>query len=258
MIGGDGYDHDVPADALDDAIDAPMTPLEHQQEQLIEPAAHTFWHRVRFDLVAAEARDAGATTVLDIGAGSGMLGDYLDVAHPELTYRFDELSPILDRQLAAHFGDDARFGPNDRVSSTTVAALLDVIEHVAEPVAALREWRLRMDPGARLVVTVPALQWAFSAWDTGLGHHRRYSRKCLRGCLEEAGFEVTTCDYLFPEMLPLLVKRRILRGDPQHVDMPLLSERVNRIGYAISATTARLRRLWPAGTSVVATATPIT
>lgn len=248
-----GYDRNVPADALDDAS---MTLLEHQQQQLIDPAAHTFWHRVRFDLVASAARQIHATTVLDIGAGSGMLGDYLESSQPDLTYRFDELSPLLDRQLGAHFGAGARFGAAERVSSTTVAALLDVIEHIEDPVAALRQWCDRMEPGSRLVVTVPTMQWAFSEWDTGLGHYRRYSRKRLRRCLGEAGFDVVSCDYLFPEMLPLLVKRRIVAGDPRAVDMPLLSDRMNRIGYAISSTTARCRRCWPAGTSAIAVATP--
>ena len=108
-------------------------------------------------------------------------------------------------------------------------------------------------PGAQLVVTVPALQWAFSSWDTELGHYRRYSRKQLRTVLESSGFTVRRCDYLFPEMLPLVVKRK-LRPSDDNVDMPRLSDRVNRVGHAISSTTSGMRRIWPAGTSVVAIA----
>jgi len=244
----------VPDEDPDVAIGASLTPLEQQQTDLVDPEAHTFWHRVRFDIVVAEARDVGATSVLDIGAGSGMLGDHLSAAAPSITYRFDESSPVLDDRLGTRFGDDARFGPDERVPRHTVAALLDVIEHIDDDVDALRSWRDRMDPGARLVVTVPALQWAFSEWDTQLGHHRRYSRPRLRGTLHSAGFDVLRCDYLFPEMLPIVVKRRLLAGDDDGVDMPRLSDRVNRIGYRISSSSARLRRVWPAGTSVVALA----
>jgi hypothetical protein len=243
----------VPAEDLDDVAGASMTPLERQQLDLVDPTAHTFWHRVRFDLVVAAARAAGATTIVDIGAGSGMLGDHLATRHPEFDYRFDELSPALDRQLEQHFGSAARFGSDERISDRAVAAMLDVVEHIEDDVAALAAWRERMDPGARLVVTVPALQWAFSSWDTDLGHHRRYSRPRLRSALVAAGFEVTSCDYLFPEMLPLVVKRKI-RPSADNVDMPRLSDRTNRVGYGVSSTSARLRRIWPAGTSVVAVA----
>ena len=131
--------------------------------------------------------------------------------------------------------------------------MLDVIEHIEDDGAALTAWCERMDPGAQLVVTVPALQWAFSSWDTELGHYRRYSRKQLRTVLESSGFTVRRCDYLFPEMLPLVVKRK-LRPSDDNVDMPRLSDRANRIGHALSSTTSRVRRIWPAGTSVVAIA----
>ena len=236
-----------------DVTGASMTPLEQQQIDLVDPGAHTFWHWVRFDIVAAEARRSGARTVVDVGAGSGMLGDRLASTDPDLTYRFHELSPALDDRLGNHFGDAARFGVEERITTGAMAAMLDVIEHIDDDVAALTAWRERMDVGARLVVTVPALQWAFSSWDTGLGHHRRYSRPRLRSSLESAGFAVHRCDYLFPEMLPLVVKRRLV-GSGDGVDMPRLSDRLNRIGYAVSSGTARLRRVWPAGTSVVAVA----
>ncbi len=243
----------MPAEDLDDVAGASMTPLERQQLDLVDPTAHTFWHWVRFDLVVTTAHEQGATTIIDIGAGSGMLGDHLRTKHPDLGYRFDELSPALDRQLEHHFGAAARFGPDERITSTGVAAMLDVIEHIDDDTGALSAWRVRMDPGARLVVTVPALQWAFSSWDTDLGHFRRYSRPRLRETLEAAGFMVHRCDYLFPEMLPLVVKRK-LRPSTDNVDMPRLSDRTNRFGYAVSSTTARVRRIWPAGTSVVAVA----
>jgi hypothetical protein len=248
-----GYARLVPAEDLDDVTGASMTPLERQQLDLIDPTAHTFWHWVRFDLVVAAARARGANTIVDIGAGSGMLGDHVRTKHSDLHYRFDELSPALDRQLARHFGEEARFGADERITSGCVAAMLDVIEHIDDDGAALAAWRDRMDPGAQLVVTVPALQWAFSSWDTELGHFRRYSRSRLRSVLESAGFTVRRCDYLFPEMLPLVVKRK-LRPSEDNVDMPRLSDRVNRIGYAVSSTTGRMRRIWPAGTSVAAVA----
>jgi hypothetical protein len=230
------------------------TPLERQQLELVDPSAHTFWHWVRFAIVAEVADAQGASEVADIGAGSGMLGDRLAGTHPHLMYRFDELSPALDAALVDRWGADRRVAHEETIGTDTVAAMLDVIEHIEDDVAALREWHARMEIGTRLVVTVPALQWAFSQWDRDLGHFRRYSRRTLRRSLESAGFVVHRSDYLFPEMLPLVVKRKLVRSSGGDADMPVLSDRVNRIGNIISSTTARIRRIWPAGTSVVAIA----
>ena len=233
---------------------ADPTPLERQQLELVDPSAHTFWHWVRFAIVADVAERSAATAIADIGAGSGMLGDRLGETHPHLTYRFDELSPALDAALAERWGADRRIEANATIGTDSVAAMLDVIEHIEDDVAALRAWHARMAVGTQLVVTVPALQWAFSQWDVDLGHHRRYSRRTLRASLESAGFLVRRCDYLFPEMLPLVVKRKFVSSSGDDADMPVLSDRVNRIGNAISSTTSRVRRIWPAGTSVVAIA----
>ena len=230
------------------------TLLERQQLNIQDPSAHTFWHWVRFDLVAETANDRRATQVLDIGAGSGMLGDWMATHVPGVRYRFEELSPVLDAALAAHFGPEARHDPAKAIGVDTVVTMLDVVEHIEDDLGALTHLAARMDPGSTLVLTVPALQWAFSSWDVELGHHRRYSRRQVRTLLEGAGFEVQSTAYLFPEMLVMLPVRKLRPGSRSDVDFPKLSDRMNRLGYTVSHLTARWRRIWPAGTSVVAIA----
>jgi hypothetical protein len=87
-----------------------------------------------------------------------------------------------------------------------------------------------------------------------LGHHRRYSRGSLRRVLEQAGFRVDAVNYLFPELLPLLPVRKIRTAPRDDVDFPQLGRGANAIGRAVSTVTTRLRRIWPAGTSVIAIA----
>ena len=232
------------------------TPLERQQLNVQDPSAHTFWHWVRFELVAEVVRERNARVVLDIGAGSGMLGDWLRNHDPDLTYRFEELSPVLDAALAGHFGPDAAHDPDAPIGPDAVVAMLDVVEHIDDDLGVLSRLAERMVPMSTLVLTVPALQWAFSSWDTELGHYRRYSRRQVRNLLEQAGFEVRHTAYLFPEMLVMLPVRKLRRAERTEVDFPRLSDRVNAVGYAVSRRTARMRRIWPAGTSVVAVASP--
>ena len=106
------------------------------------------------------------------------------------------------------------------------------------------------------MITVPAMQWAFSSWDTELGHHRRYSRRRLRDVVDAAGFDVASVTYLFPELFPLLVVRRLRRAPREQVDFPQLARPDRRRSATrIASVTTATRRVWPFGTSVVAVAT---
>lgn len=234
---------------------AGVTPLEQQQLRVARETGDTFWHRVRFRLVGAALRQADADTVLDIGAGSGHLGDWIAKHLPTVHYRFDEMSPVLDAALAEHFGPEGRASRDEAIPRTTIVTMLDVLEHIEDDRGVLSGISARMAPGSRLLLTVPALQWAFTSWDTSLGHHRRYSRRQVHELAEAAGLDVMSSAYLFPELLPLVVLRKLQRGEREAADFPHLPRFVDRSAELFSRGSAALRRLWPAGTSVVAVLT---
>ena len=235
-------------------VDAPVSPLEHQQIEVTRGAAQTYWHRVRFELVVAEADALGVDRVLDVGAGSGLLGDWITAHRPDLRYSFAEASPVLRTGLVRRFGAGAEDDRAAPVRRGTVVAMLDVLEHIEDDHAVLADLHRRMEPGSHLVITVPAMQWAFSTWDTGLGHFRRYSRRALRTTIAAAGFDVRSTSYLFPELFPLLLVRQVRRAPREQVDFPVLGRRVNAAGYRVASLTTAARRIWPFGTSVVAVA----
>lgn len=229
-----------------------MTPLEQQQLRVADGSSDTFWHRVRFRLVADVARRRGAARVLDVGAGSGQLGDWLAPQQPGLAYRFQEASPVLDEALTARFGADRRQPLEGPIEASTVVALLDVIEHVKDDVALLADLRSRMTPGDLLVITVPAMQWAFTSWDEALGHYRRYSTRRLRDTATAAGLATVETGYLFPELLPLIAVRKLRRAPRGHADFPSLPRAVDVTAEWFARASAALRRWWPAGTSAYA------
>lgn len=237
------------------AMAEPMSPLERQQLDVASSHGMTYWHRVRFELLGRRLDAAGATRVLDIGAGSGLLGDWLRSERPAVEYRFVESSSVLRDQLADRFGAGAEAHQDGPIPTGTLVALLDVVEHIDDDAGTLAALHGRMAPGSHLLVTVPAMQWAFSSWDERLGHHRRYSRPSLRRLLRGAGFADATTTYLFPELFPLLVARQLRRSGGTSADFPPLPPLVGAIGYRLATATAATRRLWPFGTSVVATAT---
>ena len=75
----------------------------------------------------------------------------------------------------------------------------EVIEHLDEDVAAMREWHDYIAPGGRLLLSTPAHPRRWNAADVWAGHVRRYTRDGLIAAVEAAGFEVETVEcYGFP------------------------------------------------------------
>lgn len=229
-----------------------VTPLERQQLRVVQQA--TFWHRTRFGMVRREMRTIGASCVVDIGAGSGLLGDWLRRVEHDVDYRFAESSSSLANGLRERFGTESEVRIGDPMPPHCVVAMLDVLEHIDDDVGALNAVAAEMDHRSRLVVTVPAMPSLFSPWDTALGHHRRYTRRSLRVALEAGGLHVQSVSYLFPELLPIAAFRRIRPSDGTAADFPSLPSLVDRCAGAVAGVSARVRRLWPAGTSLVAVA----
>lgn len=231
-----------------------VSALERQQLKVIGDGSSTFWHRVRFELVGNVVSRHRATGVLDLGAGSGQLGDWTRDRLPTVAYRYRETSAPLADALRRRFGADLEHIEGSDVPASMVVAMLDVLEHIEDDVGALRTLHESMEPGGRLVITVPAIQWLFSPWDTDLGHHRRYTRRSLQTVVQSSGFVVESTSYLFPELLPIVLLRKLRNSGGGTADFPRLPRWVDRAGEVLSSSTTKLRRLWPAGTSVVCVA----
>jgi hypothetical protein len=231
-----------------------MEALEEHLSAQREDAVDFFWHRLRAEAVSQKL-PAAATKLLDIGAGAGVFGDYLRRHRPSVEYHFVEQLASLEAALNQRFGADknARQRLDFREFDTVV--LLDVLEHQMSDSDFCAQLVTKMRPGARLIVTVPAMQWLWSGWDAALGHVQRYTRKRLRKAFEGLPVRWMECSYLFPEMVPLALVRKVrLRGttlqSADEAHFPKLSTPVNESLYWMGRASLALRRLAPLGTSV--------
>lgn len=141
----------------------------------------------------------------------------------------------------------------------TLVTLLDVLEHVEEDRAALEAVGRKLGPDGRLLVTVPAMPWLWSAHDVAHHHKRRYTRASLTAVLASAGLDVERSGYFNGLLFPLAVARRLLNrlsGSAATSDDAIPPRPVNAILRAVFASERHLivRTGLPIGLSVFAVA----
>jgi hypothetical protein len=133
-----------------------------------------------------------------------------------------------------------------------------VLEHVADDAAALAELRRVAAPGARLVITVPAYRWLWSAHDDSHHHLRRYTARGLRARVRAAGWRPLVETYFNSLLLaPIAAVRLLTRSDDSDYERtgPLLNRALTVPMRAEAAAIARGARL-PAGVSVAMVVEP--
>lgn len=147
--------------------------------------------------------------ILDIGCGRGHTVSHLrsknfdchgvEVGHPEV---------LAEARAFVHTGKDALDLPASLRKRVTVAMLLDVIEHLPDPVDFLKRV-LKSLPNCRLIlVTVPARKELWTNYDEYFGHYRRYNRSLLKAQGGAAGLRLLRLRYLFHALyLPVMLSR---------------------------------------------------
>ncbi len=149
--------------------------------------------------------------ILDAGCGSGRnmveLARYGTVTGVELSATSVELARV--RNCGEVIEGSVLEMPFES-GSFDLAVSLDVIEHLEDDLAALRELRRAVAPGGALLVTVPAYQWLWSGHDEINHHHRRYTRRSLQSVAELAGWRQVRTTYFNSLLLPAAIVLRVL------------------------------------------------
>lgn len=220
-----------------------------------------WWWRARERMLLEEIGRAAAgrrLRMLDAGCGAGLFFDALQ--------RFGDVEGVeADAGLVAQAGRwrdrivvgslDDGFTPSRPYD---LILLLDVLEHLPDPEAALRRARAIAVPDATLIVTVPALRALWTSHDTLNAHRTRYRRGAVRDVLARTGWHAVTLQYLFASLvLPKLLVRgveAITHPTPAAPRIP--SAPVNRLLEAICSVDLAMRGVWPVGSSLLAVARP--
>jgi SAM-dependent methyltransferase len=168
---------------------------EHATSNALNPA-QAYRRMLIFSALDLE-RAPAPVRVLEIGSGQGELSSEIARLYPRVELVGIDLShtgiAIAQAKVpsGAFFQQDLRqpIAIPDRYHGwATHAVCSEVLEHLDDPVQALRNVRACLAPGARLAVTVPA--GPMSAFDRHIGHRGHFSQARLRQVLSDAGLEV--------------------------------------------------------------------
>jgi SAM-dependent methyltransferase len=167
----------------------------------------TFVERICSTLQASKRR------ILDVGCGTGanlkMLGLYGEAEGVDISEQAVEF--CRRRGLVSVKQGAIEALPYDDQSFDLVTAL-DVLEHLDDDGAGLREMRRVLRPHGALLLFVPAFMFLWGVQDDVSNHRRRYRLPALRRLFEDAGFEVEKASYanmIF--FMPVLLVRTFMR-----------------------------------------------
>lgn len=207
----------------------------HLQE-LIDLEDSYWWHVAKRELAVSLLTKHFPAPGRLVEGGVGSARNLLAFQHAGYEVSgFDVMPEAVEfarhRGLNVSLHDLAQPWPVEEQSLRAVV-LLDVIEHVDDPVAVLTHARKALAPGSGAVVTVPAYPWLFGDWDKALGHFRRYTCEMLQAQAQEAGFEVSQVSHWNAFTLPAaLAVRSCQRIFPagRAAEFPRVSPWTNRM-----------------------------
>lgn len=132
-------------------------------------------------------------SILDFGAGTGFFAKR--IATPERTVLCVE-PDTQQAEIISSTGLQA-YGQSQDLSDESVefSYSLNVLEHIEDDTAAIKEIHRVLKPTSTCVIYVPAMPMLFSSMDEKVEHYRRYTRKELIHKLEASGFDVLDCRY---------------------------------------------------------------
>lgn len=166
-----------------------------------------WWYRARAELLrTALSRYVGAPRrVLDVGSADGPSVGWLRTSAHHVSLDLDPRGlregGVCGSALALPFTS----------ACFDVVAAFDVVEHCEPENVALAELARVLTPGGRLLLSVPAYNWAWTQFDDHNGHRRRYTRRRAVRAVESSGLVVQRATYAFTAMFPLFAADRLRR-----------------------------------------------
>jgi SAM-dependent methyltransferase len=141
--------------------------------------------------------------ILEIGSGLGNISQLF--VNDGTTITLSDISDAYVNELRTRFAGTNHCGivkldiasteleANNSIYDTIIA--INVIEHIENDEAVIRNMHRLLVSGGRIIILVPAYQLLFNKLDSGLGHFRRYTAARIVNTVQAHGFSVQRAFY---------------------------------------------------------------
>lgn len=173
-----------------------------------------FWVRRRFEVLQRLCGKliSGAGEMAEIGCGHGLLQRQIETAYGRGVTGFDlneyALKQNLSRLSRVCCYDIFQMDITLR-QKFDVIFLFDVLEHIGDEDGFLRALLSHLAPGGKLILNVPAGQWAYSKYDVAAGHVRRYRIDTLQETAIRNQLDIKDWTYWGLPLVPTLMVRKL-------------------------------------------------
>jgi SAM-dependent methyltransferase len=197
----------------------PREMMEHTYPILFRVEQSHWWYTGRRRIIAGFVEDICRRVtdrrprILDVGCGTGanllLLSQYGDAEGVDVSE--DALAFCRERGL-----DHVKHGAGEELpwedGTFDLVTAFDVVEHMDDDLAGLKEMYRVLRPGGHVLLFVPTFMFLWGLQDEVSNHRRRYRLPELKSVLEQAGFEIERSTYAnITFFLPILLVRKLMR-----------------------------------------------
>ncbi|QMU59202.1 MAG: methyltransferase domain-containing protein [Boseongicola sp.] len=195
--------------------------MDLKEHKALGEQADTHWYYVSKARMITRHFPHQLHQILDVGAGLGWFSKWL------LRNGYGTTAVCVDPGYDSEStetltnGSSIQYVRSITKSDADLVLLMDVLEHVDDDVALLKEYWDKAASGTVFILTVPAFEFLWSAHDDYLEHRRRYTTKRLAETIRAAGAEPQQLHYFFGGIFPAAAAVRMLKrsSTPDRSDM---------------------------------------